>query len=272
MSMAVERHYRRDGLLAAIEAGLRRAGKDPARLVPEDLAPVDEFHARGRRATLELAARLQPSPASHVLDIGSGLGGPSRLLAAKYGCRVTGIDLTEDYCRVAATLSQWVGLADRVGYCRADALRLPFPDARFDAAWTQHVAMNIADKALLYREIHRVMRPGGAFALYDVLQGPGGAIHLPVPWAREASASHLVTPDALRGLLGASGFALTGWRDTTAEARQAFAEKPRRGGGTEPPLGLFLVLGADFGAMAASLRRNLDEERVVLIEAVAHRA
>jgi len=231
MNPAVERHYQRSGLLAAIEAALRRAGKDPAHLAPEDLAPVDEFHVRGRRATLDLAALLRPGAESHVLDIGSGLGGLracSRRSMAAVSPASTSPKSIAAPPRPSADGSGSPTVSRIAGPTRCAC---PFAEARFDAAWTQHVAMNIADKAALYREIHRVVRPGGAFALYDVLQGPGGAIHLPVPWAREASASHLVTPATLRALLGEAGFAIAGWRDTTPEARRAFAEPTRRGGG-----------------------------------------
>ena len=151
MAVAVKEHYTRCDLTEAIREALQQVGKDPAHLQPAELAAVDEFHIRGRQATLELASRIKPTPADRVLDIGSGLGGASRALAATYGCHVTGIDLTEEYCRTARELAEWVGLGDRVTYQQADALDLPFPDGSFDIAWTQHVAMNIPDKATLYR-------------------------------------------------------------------------------------------------------------------------
>lgn len=268
----VERHYRRGGIIEAIRDGLRRLGKDPDHLTPADLAPVDEFHVRGRAATLELAEKVKLSHDSLVLDIGSGLGGAARLLAATYGCRVIGIDLTEDYCRVAATLAQWVGLGDRVTFRLGNALDLPFADYQFDAAWTQHAAMNIADKATLYAEAFRVLKPGGQFALYDVLQGHGGPIRFPVPWARAPEVSHLVTPEELERLLLGAGFEISGWRDTTALGRAWSGEAARRVREKGlPPLGFGLLLGAEFAEMAENMRRNLVEDRVALIEAVCRR-
>lgn len=269
----VETHYTRGGLLEAIREALQRTGKDPAHLSPADLAPIDEFHVRGRQATLELAERLDPEKGARVLDIGSGLGGASRVLAATYGCRVTGIDLTEEYCRVAATLAEWVGLSGEVEYRQANALDLPFDDAAFDLVWTQHAAMNIPDKARLYAEARRVLKPGGRFALYDVLQGPGGPIHFPVPWARDPAISHLVTPDELRRLLTSVGFEIVSWRETTAAGREWFAEVTRRiREAGSPPLGFGLLLGQEFVEMAENMRRNLEEDRVALIEAVCRRS
>lgn len=268
----VERHYARDGLLGAIREGLGRAGKDPGRLAPADLAPVDEFHVRGRQATQELAEAVRPGSGDRVLDIGCGLGGASRVLAATYGCHVTGVDLTEDYCRTAEELAHWVGLAELVEYRQADALDLPFEDESFDIAWTQHAAMNIADKARLYREAWRVLKPGGRFALYDVLQGPGGSVHFPVPWAREPSISHLVTPEGWRALLEGAGFEIVHWRDSTEAGRAWFAEMTRRlAESGPPPVSFALLLGTDFAEMAGNQRRNLEEGRIALVEAVVRK-
>jgi MPBQ/MSBQ methyltransferase len=270
---SVEQHYRRGGLVDAIRAALRKAGKDPEHLTPADLAPIDEFHVRGREATLELAEKLEPKPEDRVLDIGSGLGGAARLLASTYGCHVTGIDLTDEYCRAAATLAEWVGLSGRVEYRQADALDLPFGDSAFDIAWTQHAAMNIPDKARLYAEAHRVLKPGGRFALYDILQGPDGPVHFPVPWAREPAISHLVTPDELKRSLEGTGFEIVSWRDTTAAGRDWFIEMSRRIRESGlPPLSFGLLFGPEFAHMAENQRRNLEENRIALIEAVCRKA
>ena len=268
----VKRHYARADLAAVILKALADAGKDVEHLTPEDLAPIDEFHVRGRQATLELARAAALVAGMRVLDVGSGLGGPSRAIAREFGCRVTGVDLTDEYCRVATLLAERSGLAHLVSYRQGDALDLPFPDASFDVVWTQHVAMNVPDKAALYREMGRVLRPGGALALYDVLAGPAGPVLFPVPWARAPETSFLVTPDELRGLLAASGFRVESWEDTTAAATAWFANLVRKIQETgPPPLGLHLVLGPDFALMARNLRRNLEEGRVVLAQVVARR-
>jgi MPBQ/MSBQ methyltransferase len=181
----VAAHYTRADLGARMLAALEAAGKDLDRLSLDDLAPVDEFHLRGRPATAELADGLALASGTRVLDVGSGIGGPSRYVAATYDCRVTGVDLTEEYCRVAALLAERVGLGDRVAYRPGNALALPFPDASFTVAYTQHVAMNIEDKARLYVEVCRVIEPGGRFGLYGLLQGEGGDVVYSVPWARD---------------------------------------------------------------------------------------
>jgi SAM-dependent methyltransferase len=182
MQNDVERHYARDDLTAAIREALIRAGKDIAALTPDDLAPFDQLHLRGRDATLELAERVGLNEGQHVLDVGSGLGGPSRLLAAAFGCRVTGIDITAAYCRAAATLAEWVRLDRLVDYRHGDALAMPFADAAFDVAWTRHGDEHRRQGAAIPpRSRACSSRAGGS--PHDILQGVG-AVRYPVPWAR----------------------------------------------------------------------------------------
>ncbi|WP_421281741.1 methyltransferase domain-containing protein [Aeromonas taiwanensis] len=269
---AVEAHYSRADLGELILAALASLGKPVERLTPEDLAPVDQFHIRGRTATLELARAVGLDEATRVLDVGSGVGGASRCLAAEFGCRVTGIDLTEAYCRAATLLTAKTGLTHLVDYRQGDATRLPFEDQSFDVVWTEHVAMNIPDKARLYGEMHRVLKPGGTLAIYDVLAGPSGPVLFPVPWARTPETSFLVSPEELRSLLAEADFTVTEWRDTTEAARTwfvALAEKIRRDG--LPPLGFHLLLGSDFKEMAQNQGRNLQEGRIALAQIVARK-
>ncbi len=268
----IQAHYARSDLGNVILAALERAGRDVNRLTTEDLAPVDEFHIRGRAATLELARAAGVDSTKRVLDVGSGVGGTSRCLAQEFGCRVTGIDLTDEYCRAAEMLSARIGLAELVDYRQGDATNLPFPDRSFDIVWSEHVAMNIADKPRLYREMYRVLKPGGTLAIYDVLAGPSGPVLFPVPWARTPESSFLATPDELRSLLEKAGFNIAAWSDTTDAARAwfvALAEKIREEG--MPPLGFHVLLGSDFPAMAQNQRRNLEEARIVLAQIVARR-
>lgn len=269
---AIQTHYARTDLGEIILAALEKAGKDVNRLTPEDLAPIDQFHIRGRAATLELARAVGLDATKRVLDVGSGVGGTSRCLAREFGCRVTGIDLTDEYCRAAEMLSARTGLAHLVDFRQGDATELPFDDQRFDVVWTEHVAMNIPDKTRLYKEMHRVLKLGGTLAIYDVLAGPYGPVLFPVPWARTPDTSFLVQPNELRNLLAGAGFTVTDWSDTTEAARLWFvslAEKIKKEG--FPPLGFHVLLGADFEAMAQNQGRNLQEGRIVLGQVVARK-
>jgi SAM-dependent methyltransferase len=269
----VAEHYARRDLGSAILAALEAAGKDIERLSLEVLAPVDEFHARGRPATAELTGALGLAPGMRVLDVGSGIGDPSRYVAATYDCEVVGIDLTEEFCRVAALLADRIGLGDRVEYRPGNALAMPFDDVAFDAAYTQHVAMNIEDKGRLYREVWRVLKPGGRFGIYDLLQGGGGDVVYPVPWARDTRTSFLVRPDELRRLLKDAGFEVVSWRETTAEAHLWVEQmKAQMAEPTPPPSALRLLFGEDAGPMAQNVFRNLLEGRVVPTEVICGRS
>lgn len=262
---AVNIHYGRPDLATIILTALEKAGADIQKLSLEELAPIDEFHIRGRAATLELAKAAGLRSTMRVLDIGSGIGGTSRYLAKEFGCRVTGVDLTNEYCQVAALLTAKVGLDELVDYRQGDATNLPFEDNEFDVVWTEHVAMNIPDKHRFYSEIYRVLKPGGTLAIYDVLCGTSTTVLFPVPWARTPDTSFLVSPEQLRDLLRDAGFTITDWKDTTAEARKWFvnlAERISREG--FPILGFHLLMGDDFRTMAQNQGRNLEEGRISL--------
>ena len=267
---AIKTHYCRPDLAEVILSALEESGADIQRLSLEELAPIDEFHIRGRAATLELAQAAGLRSTMRVLDIGSGIGGTSRCLAKEFGCRVTGIDLSDDYCQVASMLTEKVGLDGLINYHQGDATNLPFEDNEFDVVWTEHVAMNIPNKRRFYSEMHRVLRPGGTLAIYDVLAGSSGPVLFPVPWARTPDTSFLVSPEELRELLRDSGFTVSDWKDTTAEAREWFvnlAERIRREG--FPALGFHLLMGQDFRAMAQNQGRNLEEGRISLGQIVS---
>lgn len=249
--------------MAAIANALDAAGLDRDGLSTADLAPVDEFHIRGRAATLEIIRALRLTADSHMLDLGSGLGGPARTVAELTGGTVTGIDLTAEFCEVATALSAWTGLSDRTRFVVGDATATGLAAASADAAMTVHVAMNIADKPALYAEAFRVLRPGGRFVVYDVLQGEGGDVRYPVPWASDPSTSHLARPDEMRTLLPAAGFDVVAEIDSSDDSlewfRQVRARIERDG---PPPVTFAAFLGDAFGQMAANQVANLAERRI----------
>jgi SAM-dependent methyltransferase len=245
LEAAVVRHYGVGDLKDRILKAIAAAGLDAERLTPEQLAPLDEFHIGGRAATIHAVAKMGLKADDRVLDVGCGIGGATRYIASAFGCRVTGIDLTPAYIEAAQDLARRTGLATRVSYSVASALAMPFEGGAFDAALTLHVAMNIEDRAGLYREVARVLRPGAVFCAYDVMQGPRSGLRFPVPWAETPATSHLTTPQEMQALLGDAGLAVEEVEDRTAFAVEFF----RRGlanaaaAGT-PPLGLHIVMGA----------------------------
>lgn len=272
-AQSVRANYTPGDLMEKIVAGLRAAGKDPDALTPEDLAPMDQFHLGGTRATRELMQRAGIAQGMRVLDVGGGLGGPARTLATETGCTVTVLDLTEEYCAVGEMLTARTGLSDHVTFRHGNALDMPFPAGAFDAVWTQHSTMNIEDKERLYREIHRVLHSGGRLAMHEVMAGPLQPIHYPVPWARDATISFLRPPQSVRMLLTATGFTEIAWADVTAPALAAFqAAVARAAQATSdvPPLGINLLLD-NFTARGTNQVRNLAENRVAVIQGVFER-
>ena len=265
----VAQHYTHGSLEAALLDGLRRSGKNADRIDPDDLAPVDEFHIGGRQATVEFADQLGLRPGLELLDIGSGIGGPARYFAHHRQCRVTGIDLTDEYVRVAGALSRAGGLAGNLKFVQGSALALPFPPASFDGAYMLHVGMNIGDKATLFGQVKRALKPGGVFGVYDVMRTGAGDLAFPVPWARTAESSFVAAADDYRRLLREAGFAVQKERERRAFAIEFFKKMQARVAESGlPPLGLHIVMGADFPHKVGNLIANLENGLVAPIEMI----
>ena len=264
----VREHYSSTDLTDRIKSALATFTREGQRLTVDQLAPLDQFHTRGILATAELATAAGLDASTHVLDLGCGVGGPARYLAATFGCRVTGVDLSPGFIDAAKYLTGRCGLSDRVTFQAGDAVHLPFEDAAFDTVFLQHVAMNIEDRAALYAEVHRVLTPGGRFVTYDVVLGDGDVVY-PVPWARDGSTSFLLSEGDTRTAVEQAGFKVALWRDDTQTAvdwfKAALAGSPPRG------LNLGVVMGADFPALTGNLARNLRENRLGVLSAVLTR-
>ncbi|WP_434721533.1 class I SAM-dependent methyltransferase [Mesorhizobium sp. RIZ17] len=260
----VRDHYRATGLTDRLKTALAVFGSEERRLKPEQLATLDQFHTRGLAATAELANLAVIDADMSVLDVGSGVGGPARFLEATYGCKVTGLDLSEPFVEAARYLTARTGQDDNVSFETGSALALPFEDGRFDAALLQHVAMNITDRPLLYREIRRVLKPGGKFATFDVVLNGGDPLY-PVPWAKTPGESFLLTAEATCEAIEAAGFGTLVRRDDTAAAKAWFAELRVSG---PPPLNLGIVMGQGFAEPTTNLGRNLMQDRLGILTAV----
>jgi SAM-dependent methyltransferase len=264
----IARHYTRGNLLARLQAALVEDGANPDRPTLVALAPYDHFHGRGLEATEGLAEQLEVAPNDHLLDIGSGIGGPARYFADRFGCCVTGIDLTAEFCDVARHLTRLLGLDGQVAFEQGDALAMPFADASFDGAYAMNVSMNIADKEAFYREVYRVLRPGAWLVLSEIAQGPNSAIDYPTPWSMTPDTSFLASPTATLEGLEACGFVEAKLQTTLAEAlvfgarSRALAER-----GEKPPHRAVQLIHGDIASVAAAnIARGLAEGAIIPVE------
>jgi sarcosine/dimethylglycine N-methyltransferase len=262
----LQKHYAARDIETRILDALRTAGLDPAQqLTPEQLGALDHFHTGGIGASLRLMELLQLQAGQRVLDLGAGLAGPARLIAARHACRVDCLELSADYCTGAALLNRLTGLEHLVGVHAGSALDMPFDDGTFDAVWMQNVGMNIADKPTLYAEICRVLKPGGAFAFQEMAAGSGDTGYYPLPWATEAADNCLLSIDDMHAALGACGF-VTGFFEDASDSQL-------HGGPTAPalpaqaPLSLSVYVD-DLALKAENATRSLQEGRIRFVRGV----
>jgi ubiquinone/menaquinone biosynthesis C-methylase UbiE len=256
---AVRSHYSGDDLVAALQAALEARGVDPVHPTVEDLAVFDQLHAGFLPATRHALAALGLTSSSRLLDVGCGIGGAVRVAAADHGCQVVGTDLSPDFVAAAQDLTELVGLADRATFVVTDGERLPLDDASFDRALMIHVGMNVPDKDALFRDVHRVLAPGGLFAVYDQMRAGDGDLTYPLPWAVDEESSFVATQGQYRTGLVDAGFDVVTVEDRTA----AVAGGPPPGPPGAPPSNP--VFGPDFGLR---IQNNIAATRAGLLGAV----
>ena len=261
-------HYGGPRLGDTLLAVLAGTGKDIDNLTPDDLSPFENLHVRGRAATRDLAQLAGLRPGARVLHVGCGIGGPARTLAVEYGCRVTGLDVTESYVEAGRVLTERVGLNETVSLQVGNALDLPFDEGSFDVVWMQHVGMYVGDKYRLYREARRALRPGGRLALHEIVAGSVSPPHYPVPWASDRSTSFLVSPCHLRETLDECDFLQSEWKDDTPNSIEWARNPVDYSGSGSLPEALDALLGSDYRERIENVRRNLIERRIEVVQAV----
>lgn len=264
----IEKQYRTYGTKADIFEDickrLEQQGVDLNNVTRSDISGVDEFHVRGAEVSNELVQEIYLND-TKVLDVGCGLGGPSRMLADRFNCKVTGIDLCDEYIRTAQKLSELTGLTDKTEFIQGDALNLPFENGSFDIVWTQHVQMNIENKTKFYSEIRRVLVNEGALVYYDIFKKGNEGVNYPLPWANNASINFLETIPFVDNLLNNLSFVKLQTSDQTFKAKQSLINsfKNIKMNGL-PKLGLNLLMGNSTQKKLANTLKTIEENKIEL--------
>lgn len=264
LNSRIETQYHTPDLFEDILERLKDQNINLDKVSRSDISGVDEFHVRGAEVSREISREIGLDNA-RVLDVGCGLGGPARMLAAEFNCKVTGVDISPEFIRTAHKLSELVGLRDNTAFIHADALELPFADGSFDVVWTQHVQMNIQDKGRFYSEIARVLTGSGILIYYDIFRKGTGDVNYPVPWANDASISFLGTPANMDTILRDLGFTAVNATDQTLQAKQFLTglfDKIKKNG--PPKLGLNVLMGSATTEKLGNILKGLEEEKIVL--------
>ncbi|WP_108659536.1 class I SAM-dependent methyltransferase [Acuticoccus kandeliae] len=269
LDASVANHYTSGRLMERILAALQTMGIEENAVTAEDLKTVDEFHIGGVAATQNLLHKLNVSQETRVLDIGSGIGGTARFIAGETGAMVTGVDLTPEFVDTARALSALVGLADRTRYEVGSATELPFNDETFDLALLLHVGMNIPDKEAVMAEAARVLKPGGIFAVYDVMKTGPDPIEFPVPWAETPDTSFLAPLEEYRAAAKHAGLRELSSEDRTPIALDFFAEqRARMEAQGAPVLGTHLLIGETGPQKLKNMVANITAGRVAPTELI----
>ncbi|WP_346798686.1 class I SAM-dependent methyltransferase [Halomonas sp. Bachu 37] len=239
------------------------------------LAPLDQLHIGGIKASERLLKLLDPEHHRRVLDIGSGAGGLMRQ-ATLSGFTLVGVDITHDLNRLNRGLSGLAQPGRTPPLVTADASALPFADDSFDAVLFQHSFLNMPDTVKVLGECRRVLHRGGVIVMHEVVSGPQHEqLRFPVPWASHGAHSCLQSAAALSSLLEDSGFHIVHWRDWSEEAlvwrqrqrvKEAAANASEDSSRPAPALSPQLIFGSRFMEMGKNLLVNLETEAIRVVE------
>lgn len=251
----LKEHYASPGIKEKIQAGLEALGKTVESVTPAELKMMDEFHMGGAPAAMHMLQAMNFIEEDTVLDVGCGIGGTTRALASNFTvARIDGVDLTPEYVEVGNEINTWPlikasfkGVAPKL--TQGSALAMPFPDDSFSKIVMLHVGMNIEDKARLFLEFKRVLKPGGTIGVFDVMRTAEGELPFPMPWSSVAETSFVQTPGAYKECMSQAGLSILSEDNRREALIEMLAKQVAAGGSANSPpnpLNLGILMGKTF--------------------------
>ncbi len=263
----INHQYGQQNMIEMILSMYEGAGIQSDQITLDDLSLIDQLHSGGREGTRHLAELAGITPGLNILDIGSGLGGPARTLADEYGCRVTGIDITEEFVHTARQLTDLVGLSDQLSFRVGNALDLAFEDDSFDMIWIQNSLMNVEDKAQVFREAYRVLKDGGTLAFESIISGGKPEAHFPVFWADRPEISYMSDPVEFQSMMREIGFTQKVWHDNTEKSAESNRKLLPVYEGQAPKIGMHIFMDGMYEKILNTLN-GFDDGTYLYIYAV----
>ena len=268
----VEAFWTRGDIHSRIHLAMTKANLIDQKLEIKELFPIDQYHARGIAATVDLAKRMPIKKNQSILDIGCGLGGPARYYAKEFECIITGIDITPSFIEIGNEFNKITSMSNKVKLKIGDGEILDFKNEIFDGAYSQHVTMNISDRKKFFSEAFRVLKKGSFFAFTEHGLGAEGNPIFPLPWADTEEMSYLLPPEQTILLLKEIGFSNIEIIDTGDKYILGYEKLTKSSSEKKKPiLGIHVIGGESMQERSMNSMKSIKENRTLPFEIVCRK-
>ena len=265
----IENFWTRGDVFSRVHQAMSETGLINKKLEIEELFPIDQYHARGIAATVDLGKRMPISKNQKIIDIGCGLGGPARYYAKEFKCFITGIDITPSFIEIGNEFNKLTSMSDNIQLLVGNGEILDFTNETFDGAYSQHVTMNISDRKKFFSEAFRVLKKDSFFAFTEHGLGPEGNPIFPLPWADSSEMSFLLPPKTTISILKDTGFSDIKIIETADKYISGYKKLiGLKSENKKPVLGIHVIGGDSMNERSTNSMQSIKENRTLPFEIV----